>query len=540
MKLRQSRGESIKNLLNIPKDAGRNFYKNEDSWYQSYIEKNARNESEKKLALSMWSSVKKPYTYYSGFEAWSDGISHIVFFSFILMIIVGVFAGSIIVQDNENGIDEIIKSTESGRKGLTVAKIVIPLIMASIIYLCGVGIYAVLLKLLLPIDALSTSIQVVGRSLFPYTLRELIRYVFVLGGIGVLVIGAFSTWLSSVVKKSSRAIQISTLTVVVGFLLFSVIDINSPIINVIKMLIPGEVVFADIGAVNFVSGLVFSYTGVLYFESRIEDFPDDYAKNFYKCWREKSIALIQRIPKNSQPKAMKELSKVKTPFYKYPGYYIWNLAINNLKGIYLIIIFLVTFFAASTYSDSMEDGSMEIIRATKRGKLMMGIRLLPTIIYGLLLNLVATLSTIGIVGSYTGLETLKSSLKVFALFSIGNFTLGDGIFLMFLSELLGVLSITTIMGWVSYKTAKTSLSVSIGIAINILYIIAAYFIKIPGKISQLVINAFPLASAQIINEVSGFRFDMGIWRPYEVMISMIVVFSVFGMILKYKICSKEI
>ncbi|EDS77210.1 putative membrane protein [Clostridium botulinum C str. Eklund] len=251
LKLRQSRGESIKNLLNIPKDAGRNFYKNEDGWYQSYIEKNARNESEKKLALSMWSSVKKPYTYYSGFEVWSDGISHIVFFSFILMIIVGVFAGSIIVQDNENGIDEIIKSTESGRKGLTVAKIVIPLIMASIIYLCGVGIYVVLLKLLLPIDALNTSIQVVGRSLLSCTLIELIRYVFVLGGIGVLVIGAFSTWLSSVVKKSSRAIQISTLTVVVGFLLFSVIDINSPIINVIKMLIPGEVVFADIGAVNF-------------------------------------------------------------------------------------------------------------------------------------------------------------------------------------------------------------------------------------------------------------------------------------------------
>ncbi|KEH99397.1 hypothetical protein [Clostridium massiliodielmoense] len=292
--------------------------------------------------------------------------------------------------------------------------------------------------------------------------------------------------------------------------------------------------------INFVSGLVFSYTGVLYFENRIEDFPDDYAKNFYKCWREKSIALIEKIPKNSQAKAMRELSKVKTPFYKYPGYYIWNLAINNLKGIYLIIIFLVTFFAASTYSDSMEDGSMEIIYATKCGKRMMEIRLLPTIIYGLLLNLVATLSTIGIVGSYTGLETLKSSLKVFALFSIGNFTLGDGIFLMFLSELLGVLALTTIMGWVSYKTAKTSFSVSIGIAINILYIIAAYFMKIPGELSQLIINAFPLASSQIINEVSGFQFDMGIWRPYEVMISMIVVFSVFGIILKYKICSKEI
>ncbi|WMJ81530.1 hypothetical protein RBU49_04570 [Clostridium sp. MB40-C1] len=289
--------------------------------------------------------------------------------------------------------------------------------------------------------------------------------------------------------------------------------------------------------VTFVEGLVRVYPGVLYYENRIEDFPDAYAKNFYECWRKKSIALIEKIPKKDQSKALKEINKVKTPFVKYPGYYLWNAGIDNLKVIYLVIIFMITFFAAATYSDSIEDGSMEIIYATKLGKRMMVVRLMPVMIYGLLLTLVATLSTVAIIGLATGLQALKSSLKVFALFSIGNFTLGDVILLMFVSEFLGVLALTTIMGWISYKTAKTNLATSIGIAINIFYIIMALFINIPWRFSQFVLNALPMASSQVINEVSGFHFDMYLWRPYAVMVSMVVVFIAFGMLLHYAIYS---
>lgn len=291
---------------------------------------------------------------------------------------------------------------------------------------------------------------------------------------------------------------------------------------------------------TFINGLVKVHPEVLYGENRIEDFPDDYAKNFYKCWRKKSIALIEKIPEKDQAKALEELNKVKTPFVKYPGYYYWNLGIDNLKVIYLIIIFMVTFFAAATYSDSMEDGSMEIIYATKLGKRMMAVRLLPVMIYGLLLTLVATLGTVSVLGSATGLQALKSSLKVFALFSIGNFTLGGGMLLMFASELLGVMALTTIMGWISYKTANTNLTTAIGISINIFYIIMASFIKIPGRFFQYILNALPLASSQVINEVSGFNFDMSLWRPYAVMVSMVVVFIVFGMLLSHTIHSKEI
>lgn len=96
------------------------------------------------------------------------------------------------------------------------------------------------------------------------------------------------------------------------------------------------------------------------------------------------------------------------------------------------------------------------------------------------------------------------------------------------------------MGWISYKTASTSLATSIGIGINIFYIIMALFIKLPWKFFQFILNALPLASSQIINEVSGFQFDMGIWRPYAVMVSMVVVFFVFYFLLYRAICKNKI
>lgn len=243
-KLRVMRGQSTKGLAHLPKDSGSRFYENEDLYYRNYIDKNARNENEKKLALSMWQKVKKPYIYYSGFKQWNEGISHMMFFSFVLMIMVGIFAGSMISNDKESGMDEIIKTTMKGKKGLTAAKIIIPWIMAFIIYLCGVGVYVILLKHLLPTDALNTSIQVSGKSIFPYNEGESLRKVFIFGAVGILTIASFSTWISSVVKKSLIAIEFSILTILGVFLLNTAINISNPILDAIKILLPGGVVFS--------------------------------------------------------------------------------------------------------------------------------------------------------------------------------------------------------------------------------------------------------------------------------------------------------
>lgn len=251
LRLRKMRGESIKNLLNIPKDAGKHFYENEDLYYRNYIDKNAHNESEKTLALSAWNRVKKPYTYYSGYLQWEEGIEHMMIFSFVLMVMMGIFASSMISKDKESGMDEIIKATVEGRQSLIVAKIAIPWIMSFIIYLCGVGVYVILLKYLLPTNALSTSMQVSNTSFLPRSIGDLLRKLFIFGGVGILTIASFSTWISSIAKKSSRAIQISILIILGAFLFNISIDMDARIINVIKILIPGGIVFSYIGFEKF-------------------------------------------------------------------------------------------------------------------------------------------------------------------------------------------------------------------------------------------------------------------------------------------------
>lgn len=243
-KLRNITGKSMKNLLNIPEDAGRHFYENENLYYCSYIDKNAHNESEKRVALSMWNNVKKPYIYYSGFEIWNDGIGHIIFFSFVLMIMVGIFAATIIVKDKENGIDEIITSTVKGRRGLTIPKIIIPWIMASLIYIFGVGIYILILRWLLPLNALNTSIQISGENFIACDLGEALKNVFILGWIGILTVASFSTWISSISKKSSIAIEISVFTVLGSILLGLFVNGTSFILNLIDILLPGSILFS--------------------------------------------------------------------------------------------------------------------------------------------------------------------------------------------------------------------------------------------------------------------------------------------------------
>ena len=251
LRLRRMRGESAEGFMHIPRGAGMNFYENEDLFYRKYIEKNALNENEKTLSIALLDKVKKPYTYYTGFNQWDDGISHMMFFSFVLMVMLGIFSSSIITNDKENGMDEIITTTVNGRKSLTIAKISIPLIMASIIYLCGVGLYVLLLKYLLPADALNTSIQVSSRSFLPYTQGDLLRNVFIVGWIGILIVSSFSTWISSISKKSSKAIQFSILTILGSFILGVSITSHSRNMDIIKMIIPGGIGFSYVQSIDF-------------------------------------------------------------------------------------------------------------------------------------------------------------------------------------------------------------------------------------------------------------------------------------------------
>ena len=128
---------------------------------------------------------------------------------------------------------------------------------------------------------------------------------------------------------------------------------------------------------------------------------------------------------------------------------------------------------------------------------------------------------------------------MYSLFSLGNYTLIGGILLMFIGQLLGIMAMTTVMGWVSYRLSRTNLTIAIGTGINIFYIILAFFVKTPGKLINIILNGIPLSASQVINEMSRFNFDFGLWRPYSILISTAIVFILFGGLLIYKINSSN-
>jgi hypothetical protein len=277
--------------------------------------------------------------------------------------------------------------------------------------------------------------------------------------------------------------------------------------------------------VLIVGGLVNNYPGVLYTEDRIEDYPDEYAAKFYQCWRNKFEFLIEnKLPTKEQQTALNKLNDVKIPFARYPGYYLYYTALDNIQVIFIIILFLVTFFASGTYSESFEDGSMEIIRTTKAYKKNMLIRILPVILYGIFLTLIATFVTIGMTSSVIGFKALKSSFKMISLFSFGNFSIGQGIMIMVLAEIIGILALATLMGYVSFKTKKTTVAIGMGVSLSVFYMIGSRFVLSSASFMRYLLDAIPMASSNVLQSMYGFSISLGNWEPYTIILEISIVF----------------
>lgn len=242
--LRTILGKDLVSYGELQEDFGHHFYEDENLYYENLIPLNTINQSEEKLASKMWSDVEKPYTYYGGFEVWRDAVEHIQLLGFVLLIMVAFFSSGIIAKDKESGLDEIISTTRGGRKSLLAAKILIPIIMGTLIYTAGMGLYVSILKYILPTNALETSIQLITPSVLPYSLGEIMRNMIVFGLIGTITISGFSTFISSRSNKTSVAMIITVLILIVGFILSTMVDLNNPVLEWIHLLLPGSLMFS--------------------------------------------------------------------------------------------------------------------------------------------------------------------------------------------------------------------------------------------------------------------------------------------------------
>lgn len=279
--------------------------------------------------------------------------------------------------------------------------------------------------------------------------------------------------------------------------------------------------------ISIIHSLVSIYPGILFTENKVQDYPDTLAKDFYKSWENKFEALIElHLPISFQEAAVEKLNEVETPFVRYPGYYLYSTGVENIQIIFMIILFLVIFFASGTYSNSFEDESMEIIKATKGYGKNMFIRILPPIFFGIVLLLICTLVTVGMISSIIGLKPLQSSFKMISLFSLGNFSIGQSILMMILSELFGIIALSALMGYVSLKTRETTKSIIFGVSCSILYMIGSKVVSSSTGITKGLFNLIPIASSNMLNAIRYFSFPFGIWEPYIILIGSFIVFVI--------------
>lgn len=279
--------------------------------------------------------------------------------------------------------------------------------------------------------------------------------------------------------------------------------------------------------ISIINSLVNTYPGILYTENKVQDYPDTLAKDFYKSWENKFEALIEfNLPVANHEAALEKLKEVEIPFARYPGYYLYLTALENMQVIFTIILFLIIFFASGTYSNSFEDESMEIIKATKGYGKNMFIRVLPSIFFGTALILICTLVTMGMISSIIGLKPLQSSFKMISLFSLGNFSIGQSILIMMLSQLLGVIALSTLMGYISLKTKETTKSIIFGVSFSILYMIGSRVVSSSTGMIKGLFNLIPIASSNMLKAISYFSFSFGIWEPYIIIMGSLIVFVI--------------
>lgn len=256
LKTKEMTRESL-NFENFSDDFGYSFYEKENLYYDNLIKGMTDNQAEEDLAQREWQKVEQLYTYYASFGIWVEAVEHIQLLSFVLLIMIALFSSGIMVKDKESGLDEIISTTRGGRRSILVAKVSIPILMSTLVYIIGIGLYIGILKYILPVNALETSAQLWGASILPYNLGEIMQIMIGFGLLGAITVSAFSTFISSKSNKFSIAMIITSLVVILSFVLSSMIDLSNPILKWLSFFVPGSLVFSysDLVGIPIVSFL---------------------------------------------------------------------------------------------------------------------------------------------------------------------------------------------------------------------------------------------------------------------------------------------
>ena len=95
--------------------------------------------------------------------------------------------------------------------------------------------------------------------------------------------------------------------------------------------------------------------------------------------------------------------------------------------------------------------------------------------------------------------------------------------IMMLAEIIGIFALSTLMGYFSFKTKKTTTAIGIGVSMNVFFMIGSRLVPSSASFMQYLLNAIPIASSYVLPSMNGFSFYFGIWGPYAVILEISAV-----------------
>ncbi|MGX7168010.1 hypothetical protein [Facklamia hominis] len=222
------------------------------------------------------------------------------------------------------------------------------------------------------------------------------------------------------------------------------------------------------------------------------------SNNFYdlrKDIQKKGFAEI--LNQNEQVYGEMLESKVDEP-YTFEPHNGWDMYIMFLSYFFKISMVVSIIFISPLFTESKENNSMDIIYATKNGKMKYKIiRLFTSISFSCLLSILGVIIYL-IAGRFVlNYNGLKTSVQLIQLFSPQPINIGRLLFNVISFGLIGVLSVSNITAYCSYKLQKGRNVGLIMIGSFIIYIILNGLVNIPGDLGKTLFDLIPFRASDI-------------------------------------------
>ena len=222
------------------------------------------------------------------------------------------------------------------------------------------------------------------------------------------------------------------------------------------------------------------------------------SNNFYdlrKDMQKKGFA--ETLNKNEQVYGEMLESKVDEP-YIFEPHNGWDMYIMFLSYFFKISMVVSIIFISPLFTESKENNSMDIIYATKNGKMKYKIiRLFTSVSFSCLLSILGVIIYL-IAGRFVlNYDGLKTSVQLIQLFSPQPINIGRLLFEVISFGLIGVLSVSNITAYCSYKLQKGRNVGLIMIGSFIIYIILNGLVNIPGDLGKTLFDLIPFRASDI-------------------------------------------